>query len=130
MKQLALAAAIVAFGFEDALSGVVVAFVFAVALAAGWSAWIGHSVVTPLHARHRLGQPILVATVAVSVSATSFSRLHVQAVSPRLPAMGPLILDLVLHAHRLGDRTIIPRLDAERATPEGETPGCAPARER
>jgi branched-subunit amino acid ABC-type transport system permease component len=67
-------AAAVALGLHDPLGGLVVAFAFAAALAAGWSAVVGRFVVEPLHARHRLGQPILIATAAVALTAQEFLR--------------------------------------------------------
>jgi hypothetical protein len=36
---------------------------------------VGRSVVEPLHARHRLGQPILIATAAVALSISEFVRI-------------------------------------------------------
>jgi branched-subunit amino acid ABC-type transport system permease component len=51
------------------------AFVLAAAISAGWSVVIGRVVVEPLHARHRLGQPILIATAAVALSVQEFLRI-------------------------------------------------------
>jgi len=49
--------------------------VLAAAISAGWSLLIGRVVVAPLHARHRLGQPILIATAAVALSVQEFLRI-------------------------------------------------------
>jgi branched-chain amino acid transport system permease protein len=68
-------AAAVALGFGNPLAGLAIALAVAAALAAGWSAVVGRAVVAPLHARHRLGQPVLVATVAVAITAQEFLRL-------------------------------------------------------
>ena len=51
-------AAVVALGFTDPLGGLAVALAVAAGLSAGWSAVVGRLVVAPLHARHRLGQPV------------------------------------------------------------------------
>ena len=68
-------AAAVALGVGDALAGLALAFVLAAAISAGWSLLIGRAVVAPLHARHRLGQPILIATAAVALSVQEFLRI-------------------------------------------------------
>ena len=68
-------AAAVAFGFTDPIGGLAVAFAFAAALAAGWSAVVGRFVFEPLHERHRLGQPILIATAAVALTVQEFLRV-------------------------------------------------------
>ncbi len=68
-------AAAVALGVGDAIAGLVLAFVLAAAISAGWSLLIGRVVVEPLHARHRLGQPILIATAAVALSVQEFLRI-------------------------------------------------------
>ena len=68
-------AAAVALGVGDAIAGLALAFVLAAAISAGWSLLIGSMVVTPLHARHRLGQPILIATAAVALSVQEFLRI-------------------------------------------------------
>ncbi len=67
--------AAVALGLGNPLAGLAIALAIAAALAAGWSAVIGRAVVAPLHARHRLGQPVLVATVAVAITAQEFLRI-------------------------------------------------------
>jgi len=67
-------AAVVALGFTDPLGGLAVALAIAAGLSAGWSAVVGRLVVAPLHARHRLGQPILIATAAVALTAQEFLR--------------------------------------------------------
>jgi branched-subunit amino acid ABC-type transport system permease component len=68
-------AAAVALGVGDAIAGLALAFVLAAAISAGWSLLIGHVVVAPLHARHRQGQPILIATAAVALSVQEFLRI-------------------------------------------------------
>ena len=55
--------------------GLALAFVLAAAISGGWSLLIGRVVVEPLHARHRLGQPILIATAAVALSVQEFLRI-------------------------------------------------------
>ncbi len=83
-------AAVVTFGFQNPLGGFALALTFAVFLSGLWSWFIGKSVIAPLHARHRLGQPILVATIAVAISVQEFLRLF-QGVRERwLP---PLMLE-------------------------------------
>jgi branched-subunit amino acid ABC-type transport system permease component len=67
--------AAVAFGFSSPLAALLVAFAIATALAAGWSWLVGATVVAPLHARTALGQPILVATIAVAVTIEEGLRL-------------------------------------------------------
>jgi branched-chain amino acid transport system permease protein len=68
-------AAAVALGVGDAITGLALAFVLAAAISAGWSLLVGRAVVAPLHARHRLGQPILIATAAVALSVQEFLRI-------------------------------------------------------
>lgn len=68
-------AAAVALGVGDAIAGLALAFILAAAISAGWSLLIGRVVVEPLHARHRLGQPILIATAAVALSVQEFLRI-------------------------------------------------------
>ncbi len=68
-------AAAVALGMGDAIFGLVLAFVLAAAISGGWSMLIGRAVIAPLHARHRLGQPILIATAAVALSVQEFLRV-------------------------------------------------------
>jgi branched-chain amino acid transport system permease protein len=68
-------AAAVALGIGDPILGLALAFVLAAAISAGWSVVIGRVVVEPLHARHRLGQPILIATAAVALSVQEFLRI-------------------------------------------------------
>jgi branched-chain amino acid transport system permease protein len=68
-------AAIVALGIGDPFAGLALALVLAGALAGGWSVVVGRVVVAPLHARHRLGQPILIATAAVGLTISEFMRL-------------------------------------------------------
>jgi branched-subunit amino acid ABC-type transport system permease component len=68
-------AAAVALGIGDPILGLALAFVLAAATAAGWSMVVGRVVVEPLHARHRLGQPILIATAAVALSVQEFLRI-------------------------------------------------------
>jgi branched-chain amino acid transport system permease protein len=61
-------AALVALGPDDPLAGIVVALAFAAAFSGLWSAVIGRQVIAPLHARHRLGQPILIATIGLAIA--------------------------------------------------------------
>ncbi|TMJ06399.1 MAG: branched-chain amino acid ABC transporter permease [Alphaproteobacteria bacterium] len=68
-------AAAVALGIGDAVAGLAIALVLAAAISAGWSVLVGRIVVEPLHARHRLGQPILIATAAVALSIQEFLRI-------------------------------------------------------
>ncbi len=68
-------AVLLALGLDDPLAGIAVALAAAAAFSGLWSAVIGRSVIAPLHARHRLGQPILVATVGLAVALQEF--LHV-----------------------------------------------------
>jgi len=68
-------AAAVALGVGDAIAGLTLALVLAAAISGGWSLLVGRLVVEPLHARHRLGQPILIATAAVALSIQEFLRI-------------------------------------------------------
>ncbi|MGB9365986.1 MAG: branched-chain amino acid ABC transporter permease [Xanthobacteraceae bacterium] len=68
-------AAAIALGIGDAITGLAIAFVLAAAISAGWSVLVGRLVIAPLHARHRLGQPILIATAAVALSVQEFLRI-------------------------------------------------------
>jgi len=69
------AAAIVALGVGDPFVGLALALVIAGAVAGGWSLIVGRVVIAPLHARHRLGQPILIATAAVALTISEFLRV-------------------------------------------------------
>jgi branched-subunit amino acid ABC-type transport system permease component len=68
-------AAVVALGFDNPFVGLGVALLSAAFLASLWSWFFGRAVVAPLHARHRLGQPILIATIAAAVAIQEFLRL-------------------------------------------------------
>jgi branched-chain amino acid transport system permease protein len=68
-------AATVALGIADPIAGLALALAIAAAMAGGWSLLVGRAVVAPLHARHRLGQPILIATAAVALTLSEFMRL-------------------------------------------------------
>ena len=68
-------AAAAALGVGDPITGLALALAIAAAMAGGWSWLIGRAVVAPLHARHRLGQPILIATAAVALTLSEFMRL-------------------------------------------------------
>jgi branched-chain amino acid transport system permease protein len=68
-------AAAIALGVGDAITGLALAFVLAAAISAGWSVLVGRVVIEPLHTRHRLGQPILIATAAVALSVQEFLRV-------------------------------------------------------
>ena len=72
---LAAVAAAAALGLADPIGGIALALTLGAAVAALWSWFTGVTVVAPLHARHRLGQPILVATVALSIAIQEFLRL-------------------------------------------------------
>src|ERR1043166_87981 len=72
---LAAVAVAAALGLADPVGGIAVALMLAAALAALWSWFTGVAIVAPLHTRHRLGQPILVATVALSIAIQEFLRL-------------------------------------------------------
>jgi branched-chain amino acid transport system permease protein len=65
----------VTFGLDDPRAGVALALAAAAAFSGLWSAVIGRTVIAPLHARHRLGQPILVATVGLAVAIQEFLHL-------------------------------------------------------
>ena len=66
-------AAAVALGLDNPLAGFALALVIAAALSSLWSWVVGAVVVAPLHARHRLGQPVLVATAAVAITIEEFA---------------------------------------------------------
>ncbi len=68
-------AAAVSLGVGDAIVGLALAFVLAAAISAAWSMLIGRTIIEPLHARHRLGQPILIATAAAALSIQEFVRI-------------------------------------------------------
>jgi branched-chain amino acid transport system permease protein len=68
-------AVLVALGLDDPLAGVAVALAAAAVFSGLWSAVIGRCVIAPLHARHRLGQPILVATVGLAIALQEFLHL-------------------------------------------------------
>jgi branched-chain amino acid transport system permease protein len=68
-------AAAVALGVGNAIAGLALALVLAAAISGGWSLLVGRIVVEPLHTRHRLGQPILIATAAVALSVQEFLRI-------------------------------------------------------
>jgi branched-chain amino acid transport system permease protein len=72
---LAAVAAGAALGLADPIGGIALALTLGATLAAVWSWFTGVTIVAPLHARHRLGQPILVATVALSIAIQEFLRL-------------------------------------------------------
>jgi branched-subunit amino acid ABC-type transport system permease component len=68
-------AGVVTLGLDDPIAGIAVALLVGPAFSGLWSAVIGASVIAPLHARHRLGQPILVATVGLAVAIQEFLHL-------------------------------------------------------
>jgi branched-chain amino acid transport system permease protein len=68
-------AASVALGFGNPLAGFALALVIAAALSSLWSWFVGAVVIAPVHARHRRGQPVLVATVAVAIAIEESLRL-------------------------------------------------------
>jgi branched-chain amino acid transport system permease protein len=61
-------AVLIALGLGDPLGGIAVALLLAALFSALWSAVVGRTIIAPLHARHRLGQPILVATVGLALA--------------------------------------------------------------
>jgi branched-subunit amino acid ABC-type transport system permease component len=67
--------AAVTLGIGDPIGSLALALALAAAVAGGWSMLVGRTVVAPLHARHRLGQPILIATAAVALSISEFVRI-------------------------------------------------------
>jgi branched-chain amino acid transport system permease protein len=72
---VAAIALLLALGFDDPRVGITAALAVAALFAGVWSTVIGRQVIAPLHARHRLGQPILVATFALALTLQEF--LHV-----------------------------------------------------
>ena len=64
-----------ALGIANPFAALALALVVAGAVAAGWSLFIGRSVLAPLHARERLGQPILIATAGVALAIQEFVRV-------------------------------------------------------
>jgi len=68
-------AAIVALGVGDLFVGLALSLLIAGAVAGGWSVVVGRVVIAPLHARHRMGQPILIATAAVALTISEFLRV-------------------------------------------------------
>jgi branched-chain amino acid transport system permease protein len=75
-------AMLVTLGLGDPLAGIAVALAVAAAFSGLWSAVIGRLVIAPLHTRHRLGQPILVATAGLAIAIQEFLHL-VQGVRER-----------------------------------------------
>lgn len=75
-------ALLVALGRDDPLAAIAVALALAAGFAALWSALIGRHVIAPLHARYRLGQPILVATAGLAIALQELMHL-VQGVRER-----------------------------------------------
>jgi branched-chain amino acid transport system permease protein len=80
-------AAAFAAGLALPLFDLTLAFALAVLLSAIWSYVVGRVVIAPLHAHYRAGQPILVATVAVSICIQEFLRLFQGARERWLPPM-------------------------------------------
>jgi len=72
---IAAIAILLTFGLDDPFAAIAAGLAFAAAFAGLWSVVIGRHVIAPLHARHRLGQPILVATAALAITIQEF--LHV-----------------------------------------------------
>lgn len=62
-------------GLGNPLAVLALALAAGAALAALWSLAIGRAVIARLHARHRAGQPILVATIALAIALQEFLRL-------------------------------------------------------
>jgi len=61
-------AVLIALGRDDPFAAIALALAIAAGVAGLWSALIGRHVIAPLHARHRLGQPILVATAGLAIA--------------------------------------------------------------
>jgi branched-chain amino acid transport system permease protein len=74
-------------GIVHPIAALAVALACAAGLSALWSAVVGRTVVAPLHARHRLGQPILVATAAVAITLEETLRLSQGARDRWMPAL-------------------------------------------
>jgi branched-chain amino acid transport system permease protein len=87
-------AVLVALGLDDPLTGVAVALAVAAAFSGLWSMAIGRHVIAPLHARHRLGQPILVATVGLALAIQEFLHLSQGVRDHWVPSLfkGPIAL--------------------------------------
>lgn len=81
-------------GIANPLAGIVIALFCATLLSASWSWLVGRMVIAPLHRRHRAGQPILVATIAVALGITEMLRLTQDARDRWLPPFfhQPLVL--------------------------------------
>jgi branched-chain amino acid transport system permease protein len=75
-------ALLVTLGLDNPIAGLAIALAVAAAFSGLWSAVFGRLVLAPLHARHRLGQPILVATAGLAIAIQEFLRL-VQGVRER-----------------------------------------------
>jgi branched-chain amino acid transport system permease protein len=67
--------ALIALGLGDPLAGIAVALLVAAACSGLWSAVVGRTIIAPLHVRHRLGQPILVATAGLAIGLQELMRL-------------------------------------------------------
>jgi branched-chain amino acid transport system permease protein len=80
--SIAAIAVLVALGRDDPLAAIAIGLIIAAGCAALWSALIGRHVIAPLHARHRLGQPILVATAGLAIALQELMRI-VQGVRER-----------------------------------------------
>jgi branched-chain amino acid transport system permease protein len=74
-------------GVAHPIVALAVALACAAGLAALWSGVVGRTVLAPLHARHRLGQPILVATAAVAITLEEMLRLSQGARDRWMPAL-------------------------------------------
>ncbi len=85
-------AAFVAFGIDNPIFGIAAALFIAALVSSLWSWLLGNMIVGPLHAGHRQGQPILVATAAAAVSIQEFLRLFQGARERWLPPFfsGPM----------------------------------------
>jgi branched-chain amino acid transport system permease protein len=79
--------ATVALGVQEPLGALALGLCVGAMLAALWSWVIGALLVAPLHARFRLGQPILVATIAAAIAIQEFLRLTQGAQERWLPAL-------------------------------------------
>lgn len=77
----------VAIGVEEPIGALALSVCIGALLAGLWSWFIGSAIVAPLHARFRLGQPILVATIAAAIAIQEFLRLTQGAQERWLPPL-------------------------------------------
>ncbi|HEX2656403.1 MAG TPA: branched-chain amino acid ABC transporter permease, partial [Xanthobacteraceae bacterium] len=80
-------AATIGIGFGDPIGALAAALAVAALMASLWSWAIGAVVIAPLHQRHRLGQPVLVATIAVAIAIQEALRISQGARDRWLPPL-------------------------------------------